>query len=108
MIDINICIYIYNTYEKNIISTIYTYIHRYYIHSKNARFHKEYKHLASANAGNLIKTMVTPNKQSFTRKNSFPILHILVQAPQRDQQPRSMCPWILKAWPEIGNKWFFW
>ena len=69
-------IYIYIILMKiYIISTIYTYIHIYigiiYI-LKNAGFHKEYKHLASANAGHLIKTMVTANKQSSTRKKNFP------------------------------------
>ena len=65
-------IYIYNTLIRNILFLqyihIYIYVYRYYIHSRNAGFQKEYKRLASANAGNLINTMVTANKKKLYKK----------------------------------------
>ena len=68
------------------------------------------KHFSIKKAGHLKKTMAsTISKIVHMNKTVQILLSILpssVEAPQRDQLPRSMCPWILKVWPEmckVGN-----
>ena len=81
----------------------------FFVHFLRQSARRHIRHLTIPNAGNLIKTMVPAIKTWVLAEKTF--LLILVQAPQRDQQPRSICPRIQKTQPDIGNTGricFFW